>query len=78
MTWKQIGVAVGAAGVLVTAWLGIWGMVDRRFAELGARIDGVRNALHDDNTALRDELREVAAAVNVLVGRQQERDSTAD
>lgn len=71
---KQIGLAVGAVGVFVAAWLGIWNMVDRRFAELGTRID----ELHDDNTELRGELREVAANVNILVGRQQERDSAVD
>ena len=67
MTLKQIGVAAAVAGVLVAAWLGIWTMVDRRFAEMRAEMQagfGATNARLDD----------VAAAVNVLVGRQQERD----
>ena len=93
MTWMQVGVAVAAAGVLVTAWLGLWPLMDRRFGELrtaidkanesndtahaglGTRIDGVRTELHNDNAALRTELSGVAANVNILVGRQQERDA---
>ena len=63
MTLKQIGVAVAVAGVAVTAWLGIWNMMDRRFAELRAEIRDVRERLDD-----------VAGDVNILVGRQQERD----
>lgn len=45
---------------------------------LSTRIDGVRTELHGDNAALRTELHAVAANVNILVGRQQERDRVAD
>ena len=67
MTLKQVGVVVAVAGAAVAAWLGIWTMVDRRFAEMRAEMQAgfsTTNARLDD----------VAAAVNVLVGRQQERD----
>ena len=67
MTLKQIGVAAAVAGVLVAAWLGIWNMVDRRFAEMRAEMQAGFSAT---NARLDD----VTAAVNVLVGRQQERD----
>ena len=57
---------------------------DAAHAELGKRIDRVRTELRGDNaelrgdiTELRDELRAVAANVNILVGRQQERDRAA-
>ena len=81
MTWKQIGIAAGVAGVAVAAWLGIWNMVDRRFAEMRAEIraefSDIRTELRDLRTELRDvrgRLDDVAEDVNVLVGRQQERD----
>ena len=57
---------------------------DAAHAELGKRIDGVRTELRGDNAELRGdnaelrvELRAVAANVNILVGRQQERDRAA-
>lgn len=57
---------------------------DAAHAELGKRIDAVRTELRGDNAELRGdnaelraELRAVAANVNILVGRQQERDRAA-
>ena len=64
---------------------------DAAHGELGKRIDGVRTELRGDNAELRGdnaelrgdnaelraELRAVAANVNILVGRQQERDRAA-
>ena len=50
---------------------------DAAHKELGTRIDGVRTELHGAIAELRRELRDVAGNVNVLVGRQQERDRAA-
>ena len=74
MTLKQIGVAAAVAAVLVTAWLGIWGMVDRRFAEMRAEMQAGFDAIREDMRDANARLDAVADAVNVLVGRQQERD----
>ena len=74
MTWKQIGIAAAVAGVAVAAWLGIRNMVDCRFTEMRAEI---RAEFRDVRTELRDvrtKLDEVAGDVNILIGRQQERD----
>ena len=74
MTLKQIGVAAAVAAVLVTAWLGIWGMVDRRFAEMRAEMQAGFDAIREEMRDANARLDAVADAVNVLVGRQQERD----
>lgn len=74
MTLKQVGVAAAVAAVLVTAWLGIWGMVDRRFAEMRAEMQAGFDAIREEMRDANARLDAVADAVNVLVGRQQERD----
>ena len=74
MTLKQIGVAAAVAAVLVTAWLGIWGMVDRRFAEMRAEMQAGFDAIREEMRDANARLDAVADAVNVLVGHQQERD----
>ena len=76
MTWVQIGVSiaglfVASAGVALAGWFGIWTMMDRRFAEMRAE-------MHTRLDALAADVHTLGAAVHTLVGRQQERDRTAD
>ena len=71
---KQIGIAVAVAGVAVAAWLETWNMMDRRFAELRAEIRDVRSEMRAGQRDMAAKLDDLAASVNMLVGRQQERD----
>lgn len=80
-----LGLVLTAVGTTVAVLFGISRLLasyetrnDAAHVELGQRIDGVRTELRGENAELRDELRAVAANVNILVGRQQERDRAAD
>ena len=65
-TWqKRVGLVaavITAIGAVIGVWFGFVSMIDRRFAEL-----------HDDNTALRDDVREdigkVETALHTEIGK---------
>ena len=81
MTLKQIGTAAAVAAVLVAAYLGIWNMVDRRFAEMRDEMRDIRTEMSDIRTQMQagfdrvdTRLDALTADVHMLIGRQQERD----
>lgn len=83
MTWVQIGVGlaglfVASAGVALAGWFGIWTMMDRRFAEMRAEMRAGFDRGDTRLDALVADVHTLGAAVHTLVGRQQERDRTAD